>query len=456
VVQIGGERPRRVADHSAFEGIVASVAGYYDRRKDPQLGALLVAEDCGTSCSRAFKIPRSFDELSRLGQMIDAVARQSGGTAGRMPDYVPLVVAGLVDAAELFAVDRPEWAENIARYHRDCSVRDLFLAHSFADRQINRSLPSRELPHLSHRADGGDIVISGIKAVATCAPIADEFLVLTPPRAGLSPDQALFLSLPVSTPGLRFVCRSSLVGGTVADHPLSARFDEMDCWAVFEEVRVPAERQFLVGDVGLLRRSWRNLLAWAYYHILIRLAVQAELFLGVSSLIARYLRVDGFEETRVRLADLARHVEMLRTFVTAAEARSRPTRSGAVMPDIQSLAVGHMYAVEHHHRLRENLVAISGQSILMAPLAAADAAVGLTPGDGDDDEVRRRIFRLGWDLAASGFAGRQYLFEQFNGRDLTRNRQVFLERYDMEPCHALAHRLALGGKQLVKPEEVTS
>lgn len=460
VVQIGEERRARVAEHPAFAGIVASVADYYDRRDDPQAAALLVGEHRGVPCRRAFAIPRSGDELRTLGRMIDAVARQSGGMAGRMPDYVPLVVAGLVDAAGLLADEHPEWAENIAHFHRDCAARDLFLAHSFADRQINRALPSGDLPHLAHRrAEGGDIVVSGIKAVATSAPIADEFLVLTPPRAGLGPDQALFLSLPVSTPGLRFVCRPSLVGGAAADHPLSARFDEVDCWAVFEEVRVPGERQFLVGDIGLLRRSWRTMLAWAYYHILIRLAVQAEVFLGVSSLIARYLGVDGFEETRVRLADLARHVETLRSFVTAAEAGSVRTRSGAVMPDLHSLSVGHMYAVEQHHRLRDSLVAISGQSILMAPPAAAGVDVArLTPGEDDEDgdEMRRRIFRLGWDLAASGFAGRHYLFEQFNGRDLTRNRQVFLERYDMARCHALARQLALGGPQRVKSEEMTS
>jgi 4-hydroxyphenylacetate 3-monooxygenase len=447
VVQIGEDRPRCVAEHPAFSGIVESVAGFYERRNDPEVGPLLVARaDDGTSYSRAFKIPRSLDELRELGRMIEAVARLSGGTAGRMPDYVPLVLAGLVDAAPLLAADHPEWAENIVRYHGDCRAGDLFLAHSFADRQFNRSLPSGELPHLSYRAaDGGDIVVSGIKAVATSAPIADEFLVLTPPRAGLSAGQALFLSVPVATPGLRFVCRPSLAGTSAADHPLSARFDEMDCWAVFEDVRIPAGRQFLVGDIALVRRSWRNLLAWAYYHILIRLAVKAELFLGTTSLIARYLGVDGFEETRVRIADLARHVETLRAFVAAAEAGSRPTPSGAVVPDGHCLAVGHMYAVEHHHRLRDSLIAIAGQSILMAPLALSDGdGAALIPGGGDEDEVRRRIFRLGWDLAASGFAGRQYLFEQFNGRDLTRNRQVFLERYDLEACQSLARRIALG------------
>jgi aromatic ring hydroxylase len=81
----------------------------------------------------------------------------------------------------------------------------------------------------------------------------------------------------------------------------------------------------------------------------------------------------------------------------------------------------------------------------MAP-ASADVAGGdgLTPGGGEEDEVRRRVFRLGWDLAASGFAGRQYLFEQFNGRDLTRNRQAFIERYDLEGSQSLARRIALG------------
>ena len=38
------------------------------------------------------------------------------------------------------------------------------------------------------------------------------------------------------------------------EHPLAARYEEMDAVAIFDEVVVPWERVFLQGDIGLLQR----------------------------------------------------------------------------------------------------------------------------------------------------------------------------------------------------------
>ena len=73
---------------------------------------------------------------------------------------------------------------------------------------------------------------------------------------------AFGFAIPVATPGLRFVCRPSVVHQNAAspmDFPLSSRLDEGDGLAVFDNVLVPWERVFIHRDPamcnGLFQRT---------------------------------------------------------------------------------------------------------------------------------------------------------------------------------------------------------
>src|SRR3712207_6895770 len=76
-------------------------------------------------------------------------------------------------------------------------------------------------------------------------------MIRRPPRSTLFPYTTLFRSdayalafaVPVDTPGLRFICRETVapLPRSHFDHPLSSRFEEMDCIAVFDDVLVPWE-----------------------------------------------------------------------------------------------------------------------------------------------------------------------------------------------------------------------
>ena len=67
---------------------------------------------------------------------------------------------------------------------------------------------------------------------------------------------ALSFAIPCGTPGLKFLCRESFdLGRSHFDHPLGSRFEEMDCVVFFDDVLVPWERVFLLGDVDLLNRT---------------------------------------------------------------------------------------------------------------------------------------------------------------------------------------------------------
>jgi aromatic ring hydroxylase len=448
-VWLAGSRVADVTGHAALAGCVGTLAGLYHQQHDPALADLLTrtSPSSGERVSAAFHLPSTAAELQARRGMIEFITRQQGGTMGRLPDYVPLILIGLLNQREHLT---PAANANLQHYFELCREEDLCLSHSFADPQIDRSKPSNELKYLQIvDEDSSSLAVRGTKTVATLAPFSNEYLVLTPPRTGLRDDQAICFSVPVDTPGLRLICRSPFSGGSHTDHPLSSRFDEMDAWAVFDDVRIPRERVFLAGDAAALRPIWRTLNVWAYYHLLIRIAVKAELFVGVCQLISRVLGTADFPNVRTEIADVIRYLETVRAFLRAAEADAVVTRAGIMMPSPRPLFVGHMYAVEHHPRLLDAVRGLSGQGILMtlgeADLSSVEIAeraeAYLTDGRvGAVD--RMRLFRLAWDLACSPFAARQLLFETFNARDLTKNRLEFAQAYDSSACIQAAERLA--------------
>ena len=380
-VWLAGERITDVVGHPDLQGCARSIAGIYDLQGDPAYRAALTmaARDGGERDSLAFLVPRTPDDLRRRRAMIELLARRNGGTLGRPPDYVPLILLGLLDQQELLVQADPRLGRNTGTYFEVCRDGDLCISHSFADPQIDRARPSGELNylHAAGRTPEG-IVVRGFKTVATLAPLANEYLVLTPPRAGIIPAQVLMFAVPVASPGLRLVCREPFSRG---GRPLSSHFDEIDAWAAFDDVLVPWERVFLLDDVATLRKMWRNLNAWAYYHLLVRSAVKAELFVGVCTLVTKQIGTRKFQNVIEELAEVVRYLETLRSFLAASETGAVTTRSGLCMPAPGILTVAHMYAIEHHPRLLQSVMRLSGQSLLMAP----------GPADLDRPELRETL-----------------------------------------------------------------
>ena len=107
------------------------------------------------------------------------------------------------------------------------------------------------------RETDAGIVVRGARMLATLGPLADEIAVYSPRLArhsrgrtarsrSTSPSRA-------ARPGLQFLCRDSFdLGRSHFDHPLGSRFEEMDCVVFFDDVLVPWERVFLLGDVDRL------------------------------------------------------------------------------------------------------------------------------------------------------------------------------------------------------------
>jgi 4-hydroxyphenylacetate 3-monooxygenase len=386
----------------------------------------------------------------RRREMIELLMRRSGGTMGRLPEYMAGIIVGLYDVRATLAESDPSFADNAAAYLEHCREQDLCLTHGFADPPHDQNLPRTAFENLrvvEERADG--IVIRGVKSVATLAPYANEYLGLAPNRPGLAAEEIVYFAVPMTVEGMRVVCRPTLAHPDRANHPLSPHFDEMDCWVVFDDVFVPRHRVFYLQRAEVHQDLLLRILSWAFYHILIRMAVKAEVLAGIGAAIADYLGVSKQPHVQYALCELIGYAEILRAFIYAAERDPQTSASGLLIPNPIQVTLGRMHGVEHHARILQVVRELSGSGILMAPGEAELANPELRPAVdrylvGADARApeRFRLLKLAWEYTCESFGARQLLFEMHNAGTLPLTKQRLMAVYDTAPLIRLAQQLA--------------
>jgi 4-hydroxyphenylacetate 3-monooxygenase len=432
-----GNRVESVVDHPILGRMARTLAALYDLQRDAALQAKLTypSPTTGDAVSLAFIQPRSIEELMRRRAMFKHWADFSGGMLGRTPDYLNALLAGCASSEPYFARNGPEYARRIVSYYEFCRERDLCSTHTFVDPQTNRARSQSEqadptVPLQIVGESAGGLVMSGARMLATLAPYADELYVFPSPSRTQQSDAPRFafaFAVPVATPGLRFICRQSLdTGGSAADYPLSARYEEMDAVAVFDDVLVPWERVFLKGDITLCNCLFRETPAFLHgiHQFTVKNLAKAEFILGVASLLADSIGRAGLPAYQQMLGEIVDAVETERAYVRAAEADAITDDRGFVHPNPNIMSTARNYFPRIYPRLIEILQLI-GSSGLMATPTERDMASPLLAEQIDRyyqsatqmGKERVQLFRLAWDLCCSGFAGRQVLYERFFAGD---------------------------------------
>jgi aromatic ring hydroxylase len=258
-IWVDGERVRDVASHPALGGAAHAVAGVFDLQHEHADVCLLPDPETGEPINASHMIPRSRADLERRHVCLERIAEYSVGLLGRTPDYMNVTYAGFAGRPDEWgAHGNEEGAANLVAFQKELRRRDLSLTHTIIHPTIDKSLPDVA-------GGGGDvalhkvgetehgIVVRGARILATLAPFADEIAVY--PGVPIPPDgerYALSFSIPVATPGLKFLCRDSASrGANRFDYPLSSRFDEQDAFVIFDDVEVPRRRVFIDGKVDV-------------------------------------------------------------------------------------------------------------------------------------------------------------------------------------------------------------
>ncbi|WP_335937428.1 4-hydroxyphenylacetate 3-hydroxylase family protein [Streptomyces sp. PTD5-9] len=443
-VWLDGEEIKNVAEHPAFAAPVAEIARLLDLQHDPAHRELLTVEDpaTGLRIGRGYHPPRTAGELRAARDSAEVWMRESWGQHGRSPAFMSSVAVGLLDFRHRLETNRPGFGANAEAYHRFAATRDLLLTHALGDPQIDRS--ASPVDHPDHalrvlREDDAGIVVRGAKQLTTLAPFAHEVLVyLSASFARRGAEEfVVWFALPLNAPGLRILCREPFGAEPHGHaHPFARRFDEQDAMLFFDDVTVPWDRVFLLGDGELAREGLGRINAWSQYIGQIRYRERLRTLLGVGSLLAESIGVDGFRNVQEDLGELAGYARLLDHFLDAGEATAYRTDGGLLAPGPTPAAA--VWAAQVAGRAVGIVRGIGQSGVLMQPTENDLRAPELRPlldrymrGKDIGAEHKSRLFRLAWDLTADSFGQRQDLYEYVHRGDLARNRINLYRDHDL-------------------------
>ena len=454
-VWVGGQRVEDVTSHPGFANGAKSVAALYDMQHDPELVADMTypSPTTGDKVGLSFMMPDSLEDLERRRGMFYRWAAWHGGMMGRTPDYMNAAFVAMASAAPFFDQDREGFGENVRRYYEHIRENDLCLTHTLVNPQRSRS-PQRYITDslaedvalkVIKETDAG-IVVKGARVLATLGPLSDEIAVY-PSRSHHTADNAhqyaVSFSIPSDTPGLRYICRESFdYGRSPFDHPLGARFEEMDAVAIFDNVLVPWERVFLLGNVEscnsmTARTGW---ILHSFHQVVTRILAKTEFLLGTASLMVETLGSGEQAHVQERIAEMVMNLEIIKALLRTAEVDAAPDEWGLLTPSRFPLTVAeNMYARSFYPRMIE-IMQLLGSSSLMALPSQADFDTELAGDlehymatDTASGLERTRLFHLAWDISCSAFGSRSLHYERFFAGDLVRNAQIMYATYDRTP-----------------------
>ena len=443
-IWLRGERIKDVTTHPGLANGVRAIASLYDLQHDPALRDEMtyVSPTSRERVGLSFVIPRTKQELERRGAMMLRWARTTCGMMGRSPDFMNVTFAAWAAAGDYFARGRPQFGQNMRRYYEYISEHDLTLTHSLINLQRSRTvsgmfnLEAGTALQVVRETDAG-IVVHGARILATLGPLADEIAVYSPRVARHTETHspfALNFAISCGTPGLKFLCRESFdLGRSHFEHPLGSRFEEVDCVVFFDNVLVPWERVFLLGDVDLLNgtaTATHSMTHTAHQGAAKNIA-KCEFVLGVALLMTKTLGNGHLPHSEERLGELMLYTELMKACMRAAEADAQLDEWGVMCPAALPAESTRNLFMTAYPRMVEILQLLGSSSFMITP-SEADFSGPLAPEieqylatDTATARERVKLFRLAWDIAGSAFGSRQVLYERFFASDpLTRARAL--------------------------------
>jgi 4-hydroxyphenylacetate 3-monooxygenase oxygenase component len=463
-VYLGGRRVEDVTAEPIFQEPIRAIAEQYDMQLDPAYRDVMTYPSPGTGqpVSTSFLVPYSREDLVKKRKHFKLRADHNFGFMGRGPDFMNQFVTGWHLMADRFARAGARFGENATRYYEHVRERDLFLTHMLINPQIDRSKSSAEQEdpylHLGRvRETREGIVVRGAKMLGTMAPITEEVAVI--PFGGVAPGDdayALAFAIPSSAPGLTFLCRETVspLPRSRFDHPLSSRFEEMDCIAVFEDVLVPWDRVLVDGRPGsaqLINTLGADYGALTNLQTSARMLSQLEFFCGLAMQLADAIGITGFLHVQEKLGEMLSHMEIARAVFYGAEATAQRLPSGVWVPGGHGLRAFHLQTGKIYSRFVEIVQALAAGGFFYAPSEADLASAELRPlidryvrgRAGVSAEDRIALFKLAWDVTGEAFGQRMAQYVRFYSGDPIRLTAGFYAQYDKGPLLELVER-ALG------------
>jgi len=229
----------------------------------------------------------------------------------------------------------------------------------------------------------------------------------------------------MNTKGLRILSRKSYEQNAHSrfDNPLSSQFDENDAVLYFDEVEIPWERVFVLGDRAMCQKQFFDTPCYAYqeYQAVIRFMVKLRFLIGVAKRTTEVSGTIKFPAVAETLGQISSEAASMEAFVNATEVMGTHTKYGYYVPDLNMISSAQVLAQQLYPRLITELRNLAGGGMIMLPSGVEDFLdedqadwiykTQKSPAVAPYDRVK--FFKMAWDAIGSEFASRHTQYEMF-------------------------------------------
>jgi 4-hydroxyphenylacetate 3-monooxygenase len=454
---IEGQRISNPVVHPAFKGAAQSLAWLFDYAAAPENRETMTfsSPDSGNPVWRCYQIPKTHADLKAKRIAAEKWAELTFGLMGRTPDHVSNFFCGFAAKPSVFAAAGKQFAENVVNFHKFLRENHQYAAYAIVPPQIDRGKPHHQQSDATlyagvvKESDAG-IVVSGGQQLASGGVFADylHMSCIQPLKPG-DENYAISVAVPVDAPGVKLYPRRAypLQASNAVEYPLTRRFDETDCFVVFENVFVPWERVFVFRNIELCRDQWWKTPAHLYGNLQAqaRYSVKLRFLAGIAKRINEAIGTDESPPHRIAMGELAAYASIVEGMVQAQEVMASFDDENVLWPSktalysvmsLQSQINPHVFDIVREITGSAMITTPSASSDLDNPEAAPDIeryyqSASLPAGE------RIKLMRLAWDFIGSEFANRQHQYEKFYGGASSVIKMTMFRSYDFERADAL-------------------
>jgi 4-hydroxyphenylacetate 3-monooxygenase len=454
---LDGERVGSVVEHPALREAARSIARLFDIAAAPELRERMtfVSPTTGGPVWRAWQIPRAHADLKARRLFSQTWAEATFGLMGRTPDHVAGFFAGFAAVPKVFAAGGQAFADNVVRFYERARDHHLYVSYAIVPPQIDRAKPAHQQrdPTLhagvvKERDDG--IVISGAQQLATAGVFSDwlHLACIHPLQPG-DENYANALAVPVNAPGLKLYPRRAFANAAMNsfDYPLSSRFDETDCFCVFDNVFVPWENVFIYRNVAISRDQWWQTPAHLYgnHQAQCRYATKLRFMMGLAKRMNEITGNDAQPAVNIAMGELAALATVVESMLEAHEVTGTIDADGVLWPSRTTLYAVMALQSELNGRMLETIRELAGAAMITLPSSARDfdhpdmardIARYMQSGSADA-KTRVAILRLLWDFLGTEFGSRHAQYEKFYGGASFVVKQNLNRAYDYKRATAM-------------------
>jgi 4-hydroxybutyryl-CoA dehydratase/vinylacetyl-CoA-Delta-isomerase len=456
-----GERIENPVDHPIIRPSINSVAVTYDIAHDKEYEDLATATShlSGEKINRFTHIHQNTQDLIKKVKLQRLLGQKTGMCYQRCVGLDSINALSIVT----FEMDQKlgtEYHKRFTEYLKNVQRNDLMCCGAMTDPKGNRSLrpseqadPDLYLRVVKEKADG--IVVRGSKIHLTGAVNSHEVIGM-PTRAMRKEDRdyAVSFAIPSDTEGIVYIygrqsCDLRKLEGSEIDLG-NARYGGQEAMIVFEDVFVPWERVFMMGEYEF---AWPLVSRFSAYHRQSYGGCKpgvGDVLIGAAATIAEYNGVAEASHIRDKIVEMNHLNETLYACGIACSTEGCKTSSGTYAVNTLLSNICKLNVTRFPYEMTRLATDIAGglmvtlpsEKDFRSPETGDYIAKYLKGAEGTQTESRLRILRL-IESMSMGLGAVGYQAESMHGAGSPQAQRIMIERdADIELKKQLARFLA--------------